>query len=307
MKLKNIIIKKANCITLNSSEKKYFRVLDKYVVDIFPCQGVTNENLKKLLTEGKNKLDYNNLFPYLLPMHTNDSAWLAKYLDVSCHFLQMEPFLTDKKINSNKICQIPFNVIEKYIAESPKFEHYRSKYEQDVIKSCIEVTHDIEKTNNGVNNFAYDDYFRSRVIYNCLRLGIERTPVEKCLESNAHLWRKKVMYITFGNQMKINHPNYLNQEKRELLHKFNSEEWEGFVNKEMKYMHLWICKREYDYYQRHKNSINKVGTATRCMKLNKLDAYALEYQLQEEKEKYVAALNLVNEDLKDYLTYGIGF
>ena len=265
---------------------------------MFPTQGSININLAKLIIKGKpKKLDsvenMENMGPYLLPLHIRDNSWMVEYIDICSQFLQAD-ILTDKK-SAKSVCKIPHDVIAKYIATSPKFEQERAAYEQNIIKGCITYNQIEDEKLRSLNTSMYEELFRRKVVFTALQLGIDRDAIETCLETNADLWRKKAMYIAFATELKLNHKNVLNEDQRSCLHQNDMPTWEGLVGQELKYMQLWIRKREHEYYRNHKTIIDKLGTATPAMNLSVMDAHLLYLDVKKEEKKYANALLAANE------------
>jgi len=305
MKLKQLLSNQFSKKHLNFTEKKYFKILDDCVAYMFPEQDAINLNLTKLIIKGQPKQVENmdNMYPYLLPMHIRDNLWMVDYVDAASQFLQTK-FSADKK-GPKSICKIPHDVIAKYIASSPKFEHQRARYEQNVVKGCILYNQIEDDKLRSLDTTMYEDFFRSKVIYTALQLGINRDAIEAYLELNADLWRKKAMYIAFASELKFNFPNLLNKEQRHYLHDHDFDTWEALVGKELKYMHLWVRKREHEYYRNHKSVIDKLGTATPNMQLDALGAHMLYLDVKKAAQKYGNALTEANERVGEIQEYGL--
>lgn len=305
MKLKQLLSNQFAKKHLSYEEKKYFKILDDCVAYMFPEQDAINLNLTKLIIKGQPKQteSMDNMYPYLLPMHVRDDAWMVNYVYASSIFLQTE-FLNDKK-SLKLIYQIPHDIIAKYIASSPKFEHYRARYEQNVVKGCILYNQIEDSKLRSLDTTMYEDFFRSKVVYTALQLGINRDAIEACLELNADMWRKKAMYIAFATELKLKFPNLLNDSQREYLHDHDLDTWEALVGRELKYMHLWVRKRENEYYRNHKTVIDKLGTATPNMQLDPLSAHTLYLDVNKEAKKYGDALSVANERVGEIQEYGL--
>ena len=299
MKLKALLSGKFKQGHLSFNEKKYFKILDQYIGDMFPKQDSINVNLTKLIVNGpaKHVENMGSMMPYLLPLHIRDNDWMVDYIDVCSQFFQAD-LLADKK-SKKDVCKIPHDVIAKYITMSPKFEHQRAAYEQNVIKGCIVYNQIEDEKLRSLNNIMYEDFFRSKVVYTALQLGIDRDAIEACLELNANMWRKKAMYIAFSNEVKLMHENVLNEEQRDFLHQNDLTTWEGLVAQELKYMQLWVRKREHEYYRRHKTVIDKLGTATPAMQMDVMDAHILYLDVKHEAKKYDGALLAAGERIQE--------
>jgi len=97
----------------------------------------------------------------------------------------------------------------------------------------------------------------------------------------------------------------LNKEQRHYLHDHDFDTWEALVGKELKYMHLWVRKREHEYYRNHKSVIDKLGTATPNMQLDALGAHMLYLDVKKAAQKYGNALTEANERVGEIQEYGL--
>lgn len=304
MKLKQFLSNQFNEARLFFNERKYFKILDQHIGEIFPMQADIDKNLKKLLQnhKTKNMQNIDVLMPYLLPMHIRDDAWMATYVNVMTSFVP-EATAENTKQKQDNLKEIPFDIIKSYIAKSPKFEQQRCQYEEKVVRGCIAYCQVNEKELSMLDSVMYDDFFRSRIVYSALKLGLERETIECALEKNAHLWRKNAMLQTFANQIKIEHPNYLRTAQRDALYNLNQDCWESFVSKELRYLDLWMRKQENDYYRAHKSVIDKTGTATPNMNLDVFATRTLNLDVLHAKNQYTDALSVINEDLEEMQAY----
>lgn len=307
MKLKQFITNNIIAKHFDLNKRKCFKILDKYIGNMFPGPEEVSQILKKIMESIENKKGHqldNMPMASLVLLHTRDEDWLAKYIRIYASYYQCESILTNQEGKITNI-EIPFEVAKKYVKVSPKFNQYRQKLERDLVKSCIEYG-EIDMEKQGLqNSVVYDELLRSRVVMNALKMGIGRDTIETGLERNASVWRKPAMYRTFINQAKSKKPNYLTDSQRDILYKYDENEWEHFIINELQYMHYWVCNRENEYYQKYKKVIDQVGTATPSMKLSKFQLGMVKVNMESAKNKYNNALELSNEYIRDIETYAL--
>ena len=137
-----------------------------------------------------------------------------------------------------------------------------------------------------------------------MKLGIDRTTAEIFLEQNADLWLRPAMYQTFVNLLKFQNPNYISDDKRDLLHDYDPMAWEHFVAKELKYMSVWLRQRQRDYENNHAEVIKKAGLQN--IKLDVFESRILDLDVKMAKKEYQDVLSVVNEEIADIEQYGFG-
>ena len=301
MKLTQLLSKKFKDVHLKIQEKKYFKELNQYVEQMFPVGDDFDQNLSQVICDEKLKKleDVGNNLPYLLALHIRDNQWLAQYVDVCYHYLSTD--LTKDKV---KVREIPFPVIKNYVAQDAKFEYYRNQYEKKLLKGCIAYCQNTDQESSIADSVVYDDFFRSKIIYTAMKLGIDRTTAEIFLEQNADLWLRPAMYQTFVNLLKFQNPNYISDDKRDLLHDYDPMAWEHFVAKELKYMSVWLRQRQRDYENNHAEVIKKAGLQNK--KLDVFESRILDLDVKMAKKEYQDVLSVVNEEIADIEQCGFG-
>lgn len=287
MKLKQLIKNRfyENHLQANKRVKDDFAVLDKYVTEMFPDQVTINNVVKSLSFDDKKyNFNYNVRF---LPFHTNDTEWLATYMQKA-----LSQLLSLKPNEKNNKPVLPFcslaprnffyspyyeaipvshrNVV-KYIKYSPKFAEVLNDYEKNLTTAYI--------TNFGYEN-GYDFYlsadkkraclksnqcdvlFRETVVDAMHSLGLKKDNVETSLETNAHLWRKPMMCRAFYNEKTL-----FTLDQFKLLEAGNPALYQDLMSKENRYLRTWIRLRENEYCKKHGKTMKRLGIATTSLEL----------------------------------------
>ena len=113
----------------------------------------------------------------------------------------------------------------------------------------------------------YDVFFRTKVCHAMRTMGISNESIERTLEMKRGLWFEHVKKIMYKKQFNdpqrnfvIEHQNMIKTIQPDLLCRFQNIRHELYSN--------WSALYEYEYYQKHKETIDKVKNATQAMKMD---------------------------------------
>lgn len=222
--------------------------LDSILKDFFPKEGIWRNNC---FDRDERILESN------LPCHLRNIDWLTS--------------LIVKKYDLSSLGE---DIIKEYIRNSSYFNQLRSEYEQRIIKWQINWM-----MNDG-NNWIVDsdfylfspmcDYmFRKGIVDTLSAIGMNIDAIEEGIEKNADIWRNSHMNLAFYNEFyPVNH-YLLAKQDDEKLEEPNSE-----------FKEAWLKYRKYQYYQEHKESVDKYGTPTPEMLITPEEAKKLALSLE---------------------------
>lgn len=202
-----------------------------------------------------------NVAPENLPCHLRDNAWLAKYFQ--------------HKLSEDKI-YVPSRYVKEFVQTSPEFAEERHRYELEIVKWQI------ESMNNGGEWILPEGYNKSDVLYSSnidiifregvvntlLTIGMDKEVVEEGIEANANLWRSQYMKLGF-----INEYNPINRDR--VAPEPTTKEFED----------MWFRLREFEYYRKHKESVEKYGKPTRNMTMSLGEAKEISSGFEDEARK----------------------
>jgi len=247
----------------------YNAILNLIIEDAFPDESYIEESLKKL--QRKHRDIHDQINPLYLVFHTRNTNWLASYLSKVWSQLR-----TKKFANTNLAgVEIPLNEIKKYIKKSSVFDISRCNYEHKIIKQYIKLlkmNEDAfliwkEDKEPDCARSDYDVFFRTKVCHAMRTMGISNESIERTLEMKRGLWFEHVKKIMYKKQFNdpqrnfvIEHQNMIKTIQPDLLCRFQNIRHELYSN--------WSALYEYEYYQKHKETIDKVKNATQAMKMN---------------------------------------
>lgn len=237
--------------------EKLNEILDEATNNFFPKEGTWLSNCFRKPKE---------VYMGNLPCHLRDNEWLAEMLR-----------------KDQELGMISSKYVLNYIENSEHFKEARHNYELEIVKWQINWMR-----NGGEGWIVDDEYggdfinfspeidlgFRKGVVDTLTAIGMNREVIEEGIEKNANLWRDSYMSRAFGNEFDSVFLSF------EPFHIFGGEsvEQSGLnkpslppINKEHK--EAWLKLRRYEYYQRHKDSVDKYGVVLPEMKL---DGKALE-------------------------------
>ena len=239
-------------------------ILDKATSDFFPKNGKWYNNCFKKSKE----LEMRNL-----PCNLRNGEWLAMMLQ-----------------EEQKLYYISLNRIFKYVTTSKFFEEKRHEYELGIVKWQINwMKNDGENWvcrneyggDCGIFMLTCDLWFRKGIVDTLSAIGMNLEVIEEGIEKNADLWRGIYMRHAFTNTF-------------EPAVYFLSEN-ENIPPTDEKHQQLWLKMRRYQYYQSHKESVDKYGVVSEDMLMT-----------QEEVEKLEKELEIMNEERMNILTQNKG-
>lgn len=225
---KEMILKKYLDINKDNENSKdpdsFDNLLKEATINFFPKNGVWYSTCFKRP---------NDLSMEFLPCHLRDELWLAKML----------------KINQNEKL-FPFSIREilEYVKTSEFFKQKRHEYELEIVKWQMKFIRDggegwLCSDDCGIYSPSCDIVFRKGVVDTLLAIGMNKDAIEEGIEKNANLWRENFMEQAFSHRYE---PVF-----------FLSKVQVGPAEEEHK--EKWLKMRRYEYYQRHKKSVDKYG------------------------------------------------
>ncbi len=222
--------------------EKLDEILDKESLEFFPKNGNWYSNCFRRPEE----VNMGNL-----PCHLRDDEWLAKM------------FRKDRNLVA-----ISSSYILDYVKNSSFFKEARHNYELEIVKWQINWMR------NGGENWIIDEElggdffemsntadlaFRKGVVDTLTKIGMDPEVVEEGIEKNASLWRDRYMERSFSNEYDsffLTFEFNLFGEKKEEDDSLNKPTLPD-IDKDFK--EGWMKLRRYEYYQRHKSSVDKYG------------------------------------------------
>lgn len=225
----------------DTKENKFLDInteLEKATLNFFPKEGGWSSNCFKRPSD---------LIMKNLPCHLRDEIWLAKML----------------KRNQN-LFYISFDKILNFVKNSSFFEQKRHEYELEIVKWQIKY---IENRGEGWivddeygGDFVYmssvcDLGVRKGVVDTLSKIGMSKDVIEEGLEKNSDLWRNYFMEKAFLNQYE---PIFLNFGRYSTYQNYNKKI--ELPKSDPEHQANWLKMRKYEYYKRHKESVDKYGT-----------------------------------------------
>ena len=244
--------------------KDIFFLLDKSLDDIFP------EITKSLLF---NTIDHDELTRDNIVFNLENNEWLVNYL-------------------SSQSPSISKSAIKKYVEESINFNNKIHEFQLKIARFII---NDYNVWSKGLLNIdgkleyltIESDYaFRKSLSDTFKYLGFSYDRSEEAIETFSKNWRLPRMKLQFyngfaGDAVLVARETY----------SFHDPE----------FMENWLKVKEYDYYKKHKDSVDKYGSATPSMLMSDEEAMNLKNQLvilsdKRKKEMELAKENMTNEE-----------
>lgn len=236
--------------------------LDNVLKDFFPESGCWRGNCfrrEELVSESN------------LPCHLRDVDWITS--------------LIMKKYNLYSLGEV---VIKEYVSNSLYFNSLRSEYEQRIVKWQIDwMMHDgsnwIVDGNLGGDLYVFSskcDYaFRKGVVDTLLAIGMDINAIEEGIEKNADMWRDQYMNLAFSNEFD---PIFNKDHYRILGNNLENEtNVEKLEDPESEFKEKWLAYRKYQYYQEHKESVDRYGAPTLEMLMRPEEVKRLAVYLEE--------------------------
>ena len=254
---------------INTEEQE---LLEVATLNFFPKEGIWSSSC----FERSRTLDKKNL-----PCHLRNNFWLALM------------FRKDQKL-----FKINFTKIVYFVMKSDLFQEKCREYEQEIVKFQIDW---ILRGNEGwVVTPEYggclslqaplcDKAFRKGVVDTLLKIGMNEDAIEEGIEKNAHMWRDMLMDRAFSLEyepllvtFRGNHRTY-----DDLLDEQINYEQDKIklTPVDLEFKKQWLTMRKYEYYQKHKNSVDKYGNITDDMLLTNEEVAALKLYLTEKSKE----------------------
>jgi len=231
---KHKIIKQGN---YNISETELIKLLQEEIETFFPEEGFWTHCCFERSNEVSKRY---------LPCHLRDNEWLAK--------------LIKSKLIDKGICA-PEYQIRSFIDNSERFAELRHNYELAIVRWQIDYM------NSGGSGWlmpegydeislligtSVDKMIRRGIVKTLSAIGMDKEVIEEGIEKNANIWRDKYMQLSFDHKFDphIYGKGYAEERPSEELRE------------------NWMKLRTYEYYQDHKDSVDKYGQVTQNMKMN---------------------------------------
>jgi len=233
-------------------------------LNFFPAEGVWFSSCFKRPTELK---------MINLPCHLRDNIWLANM------FKEHENLYY---ISNNKVLD--------FVKNSSFFQEERHKYELRIVKWQINFT------KSGFYMSNCDLELREDVVKTLLAMGMDSEVIEEGLERNASMWRDSYMRMAFLEEYLPFHLGLGlgSVDENKVIPQLPPIDPQHEQN--------WIKMRKYEYYQKHKSSVDKYGCVEPEMLLsdeevNELKKYLAEKHLEREKEisKFKESRKILNK------------
>lgn len=199
-------------------------------------------NLSRFAPYKKKELIIDNL-----PYNLKDDVWLAKMLR-----------------KEQKLGDLSFDLVLKYVRTSNFFIRQRHDYECKIVKAlimgmCSSDTKDKKRFNY---SSECDLIFRDTLVTRLREIGLAETAIENGIEKNVVWWREYYMRRAFENTFECV-ACYPILDGIEGLDGLIELECADTDHKEK-----WLKLRRYEYYQRHKESVDKYGEVIPDMQMS---------------------------------------
>lgn len=179
-----------------------------------------------------------------------------------------------------KLHYISYKKVLKFIKTSDFFNKKRHDYEQEIVKWQINYM-----KNDGENWICDPEYggdffifnpfcdlgFRKGVVDTLSAIGMDLEVIEEGIEKNANLWREQYMKKAFRNEFEP------------IFDILDRENFKNLPPLEKEHQENWLKIRKYEYYKRHKNSVDKYGIIEPEMKLTKEEVQEINDYLENKK------------------------
>ncbi|MBR4419138.1 MAG: hypothetical protein IKT33_03985 [Clostridia bacterium] len=269
MKKLSKLLSRLSKMGLTQEEREVFKTLDLYVEGFFPqtvsiltrLDKLGNKDMKNLLDIRLKKDDGFNLFNMFF--RSRDDAWMAQYL---AYYYEHNQYTDGQfKATEEKKEKLPLHAVEKYVKFTTKYKALRDEFEQNIVRSYISnwVTYiredDFyckgERKKAMVQSENFDHLFRYNVVSAMQFLNIPDENIQAGLERYNNYWRETAMLLSFKNHFK----------------KIFGKEYD-FENQDFdlkNYEYKWMIVRNSEYYDQHKDAVNKYGKVNLAMKMPK--------------------------------------
>lgn len=238
-------------------------ILEKATLNFFPKEGIWYSTCFRKPED----LSMGNL-----PCHLRDDLWLAKMLK-----------------QNQKLFYMSTNRVLQFVKTSPFFREKRHEYEQEIVKWQIDWMR-----SGGENWIIDEEYggdfvfltpvcdlgFRKGVVDTLLSIGMNIDAIEEGIERNADRWRDSFMSSAFRNEyepvfLNIDFSNFFGDEEQP------KQERKTLESVDSEFKEKWLKMRKYEYYQRHKDSVDKYGIVEPDMTLSEEEVAELKIYLEQ--------------------------
>ena len=296
MKLTNF----TGALMQKKEEKEYFAILDQYVDHIFYVNDEAMlKNVRRLNMMNLQQKNIDDLYTdFFMQFHMQDNEWLANYFHMRLTFFKSS--IADHSLD------MPFEVIQKYVATSKLFKAKRDQYEQAITKAYIIARKEDKEVFNAPakkleaerETVFYNHFFRDGVINSMNLLGLDQKNVEASLEHNRNLWLLSTRLQAFKKIVENENITKLKDNKnitpKDIYLMWKLEE----TNEEM--FTVWNALCDSDYYHENKKVIDRLGVATPEMQIKSGKKRELNHQmfvLTSLRKKIVNALLNPDDDI----------
>jgi hypothetical protein len=237
--------------------KSNIRKFDKAIKNFFPESGIWYSNCFLTAKE----IDRSNL-----PCHLRNNLWMSRLMKSENHWILVRD-----------------TTVKEYLDNSELFNVLRHDYELRIVE--WQTKHQLNDGEGWIVNDQYggDFYMFHQDADKGFRLGIKQTleainmdkeVIEEGIEKYRDLWFDKYINVAFRN---IYAPilSFCNGDRSEPKEELRD---------------AWTRVRKYDYYQEHKESVDKYGTILPEMKMTFDEVAMLRYYIEMEGSKRIEEL-----------------
>lgn len=267
------ILKKTVQINMNYAIMKYEEEMSKKIDNNSKI-----DNLEERLVEATKK------------MFSGDGSWSAS--EFSRPESSLIGHLRDdmwlaSRLQNIELKDIFFGTLLNFVKTSPVFKSERDAYEQRIVKWQINwMIHGgdgwlVSEEFDGdfiVFNENCDIGFRRGILRTLEAIGMNTDAIEQGIEENSDLWRRVEMLGAFNNTYAP-------------ILGFTGEKLEEMKPVSEEHKSAWLKMRLYEYYQAHKDSVDKYGVIAPEMKMSEEEAQSLRKYLGQMHEERIAYLN----------------
>lgn len=221
-----------------------------------------------------------------LPCHLRDNVWLAKMLK-----------------QSQKLYHVSNSRILEFVESSQFFQEKRHEYEQKI------VSWQIDWMRKGGENWITDENyggdfvlhtalcdlgFRKGVVDTLTEIGMSKDAIEEGIEKNADKWRNTFMERAFINEYD---PPYISFNYNAIFSETNEQEKRKVLEPvDQEFKEKWLKIRKYEYYRKHKNSVDKYGVVEPDMMLSDEEVKELEAYLNQKHDERKAQIEQYKQE-----------
>lgn len=230
---------------------------------------------------------------HLFPKNGSWSASEFRKSDSSLiHHLRDEKWLATR-LQSMALENVPFLEILDYVTTSPEFTKMRYAYELSIVKWQIEWMRSggegwLVPEGYGEDfvmmDENYDIAFRKGIVSTLTAINLNSNVIEDGIERNTDLWLLDLMKRAYHNTYR--YPAFSCIDPSDIPEDPEHEE-------------KWLRLRLYEYYQEHKDSVDKYGHPTEEMLITPEEAEELKLYLVIKHEEKMADIERAKEKSKE--------